>query len=180
MSKGLKRGVAWALGALLFALHPAPAFSSAARAAQATILADASYQGALIEQIREAKRRIICAFYLFKVGDRRGNLPAAVASELLQARRRGVDVTVILEGGSPVGRENRVAASTLSRGGVRVVIPRGKRVVHAKAAVIDGRYVMLGSHNLTHAALSRNRELSVLLDSPELAAQTTGYLEGIR
>ncbi|ACH40496.1 phospholipase D superfamily protein [Citrifermentans bemidjiense Bem] len=180
MRKALQTGSAWALAALLLAPHPVPAAPLQPEGAKAVLLADAAYDGALVKRIREAKRRIICAFYLFKVGERRDNLPAALAAELIQAGKRGVEVTVILEGGKPVARENRAAARALSRGGVRVVIPGGRRVTHVKAVVIDGRYVMIGSHNLSHAALSRNRELSLLVDSPELAAQTAKYLEGIR
>ena len=177
MRKALARGVVWALAALLVAAQPTPASSSPS---QATLLADDAYGGALVTRIRESKRRIVCAFYLFKAGERRGNLPAGIAAELVRAGRRGVEVTVILEGGKPVGGENRAAASALTRGGVRVVFPDRQRVTHAKAVVVDDRYVLIGSHNLTHSALARNNELSVLLDSPELATQVTGYLKGIR
>ena len=177
MKKALARGVVWALAALLLAAQPTPALSSPS---SATLLSDGAYSGTLVHRIREAKRRIICAFYLFKVAERRGNLPAGIAAELVQARRRGVEVTVILEGSKPVGRENRAAAGILSRGGVRVVFPGRERVTHVKAVVVDGRYVLIGSHNLTHSALARNSELSVLLDSPQLAAQVTSYLEQIR
>ncbi|MBU5635967.1 phospholipase [Geomonas sp. Red69] len=166
------------LSAIVFLVaRPAPALSSPA---QATLLADASYSGALKERIRGAQRRIICAFYLFKATDRRGNLPAAIAQDLAQARARGVEVTVILEGEDSVGRDNRAAAGYLARKGVRVRFTRDRRTTHAKAVVIDDRFVIIGSHNLSHAALTRNRELSVLLDAPELAAQVTRYLEGIR
>ena len=178
MKKAPGRGTVWALALLLLlAAQPAPAQSVPARAA---LLQDAAYGGELITRIREAKRRIICAFYLFRVGDRRGNLPSAVARELIRARQRGVEVTVILEGDQPVGDENRVAAGMLARGGVRVLFAAGGQATHVKAIVIDDRYVLMGSHNLTHAALSRNDELSVLLDSPELAGQVRRYLEGIR
>jgi len=170
------RVMVWALAALLLAVHPAPAASPPP---QATLLADDAYRGELAHRIREAKRRIICAFYLFKAGEIKGNLPAGIAAELVQACKRGVEVTVILEGGRAVGRENRVAASALSRGGVTVVIPGSRKVTHAKAVVVDDRYVLIGSHNLTHSALARNRELSVMLDDPELAAQVTRYLEGL-
>lgn len=51
-----------------------------------------------------------------------------------------------------------------------------RKTTHTKVVVIDGRYVYLGSHNLTHSALTRNNELSVLLDSPETAREITGYL----
>ncbi|PIY21300.1 MAG: phospholipase, partial [Deltaproteobacteria bacterium CG_4_10_14_3_um_filter_60_8] len=38
----------------------------------------------------------------------------------------------------------------------------------------------IGSHNLTHAALAYNHELSLRLDSPELAGQLLDYMKEIR
>lgn len=171
------RGALLVLSVLLWAVNPAPALCAPA---EATVLADAAYQGTLKEKIRGAKRRIICAFYLFKATERRGNAPALLAADLADAKRRGVEVKVILEGDDEVGRENRAVAGYLARKGVQVVFPRGRRTTHAKAVVIDDRFVLIGSHNLSHAALKKNRELSVLLESPELALQVTRYLEGIR
>ncbi len=177
MRKALGRGAVLVFSVLLWTGHAAPALCAPA---EATVLADAAYQGTLREKIHGAKRRIICAFYLFKATDRRGNAPALIAADLADAKRRGVEVKVILEGDDEVGRENRAVAGYLVRKGVQVIFPRGRRTTHAKAVVVDDRFVMIGSHNLSHAALTRNRELSVLLDSPELAAQVTRYLEGIR
>ena len=178
MRKRLGRGVAWALWACLLGARPIPAQGPPARPA---LLENSAYSQTLITRIRGAKRRIICAFYLFKVNDSRGNLPAAVAAELIRARLRGVEVTVMLERGRGVGNENLVVAGRLLRGGVAVIFPRRRHgVTHAKAVVIDDRWVLIGSHNLTQSALLYNNELSVLLDSPELAAGVRRYLDGIR
>jgi len=180
LKKALARGLLWALAALLVGAHPTPAQGVPSAPARAALLENGAYGGELITRVRQAKRRIICAFYLFKVGERRGNLPAAVARELVKASQRGVEVTVILEGARSVGRENRAAAGILSRGGVKVLFPGRRSVTHVKAIAIDDRYLLIGSHNLTHSALARNNELSVVLDSPELAAQVRRYLEEIR
>ncbi len=176
MKKALAAGVLWTLVALPLCVPPAGAQGLPARA---QLLENGAYGGALITRIREAKRRIICAFYLFKSGENRGNLPAAVAGELIEARRRGVEVTVILDMGKSQRLENRVAAGMLARNGVKVVFASRRRTTHVKAVVVDDRWVMIGSHNLTQSALAHNNELSVLLDSPEVAAQTRRYLEGI-
>ena len=45
--------------------------------------------------------------------------------------------------------------------------------------VIDGRYVYIGSHNFTQSALKYNHELSVMIDSPELSAEVTSYLNNL-
>jgi phosphatidylserine/phosphatidylglycerophosphate/cardiolipin synthase-like enzyme len=144
------------------------------------LLENGAYGSALINRIHFAKRRIICAFYLFKIADSPRSLPRAVAGELISAQRRGVDVTVILEGGKPIEKENRTATRLLAQGGVRVIFAPAGVTTHAKAISIDDRYVLLGSHNLTQSALSRNNELSLMVDSPLLAVQVRHYLERLR
>jgi phosphatidylserine/phosphatidylglycerophosphate/cardiolipin synthase-like enzyme len=148
--------------------------------ARTVLLANSAYGDALIEGIREARTTIIGTFYLFKISDSRNNQPRKIAEELGRAARRGVAVKVVLERDSGSGdrlvEENRATAAFLSREGVKVCFDSPAIVTHAKAAVIDGRYVYLGSHNLTQSALRHNNELSVRIDSPELAAEVTAYL----
>lgn len=161
---------------ILACARPLPAQPPAA----ARLLENRGYAGELITRIREAKRRITCAFYLFKVTDKKDNLPGQVAAELIKARQRGVEVTVILEGGRTVWPSNRHTAGLLLKGGVKVVFPSRRVVTHAKAVSIDDRLVIVGSHNLTQSALRHNNELSVVLLSPELAIQARRYLEELR
>jgi phosphatidylserine/phosphatidylglycerophosphate/cardiolipin synthase-like enzyme len=78
-----------------------------------------------------------------------------------------------------LNRDNHETARQLRRGGVKVLFDDPRRTTHVKATVIDDRYVFIGSHNLTHSALSRNNELSVVIDSPELAREVTAYLKDL-
>jgi phosphatidylserine/phosphatidylglycerophosphate/cardiolipin synthase-like enzyme len=159
------------------------AFVSAGESHQAKtlLLRNREYGEAFLQGVRESRKSIICSFFLFKISGAGGNQPRRIAEELIRSKRRGVDVTVILErdngrkGG--VTEDNRQTAALLSRGGVKVFFDSPSVVTHTKVAVIDGRYVYLGSHNLTQGALLHNNELSVLLDSPEMAAEVTAYLE---
>jgi len=144
------------------------------------LLENGVYGSTLINRIHSAKRRIICVFYLFRITDSPRNLPRAVAGELIAAQRRGVDVTVVLEAGKLVEKENRAATRLLAQGGVRVVFAPAGVVTHAKAVCIDDRYLLIGSHNLTQSALTHNNELSVLLDSPLLAAKLRAYLDRLK
>jgi phosphatidylserine/phosphatidylglycerophosphate/cardiolipin synthase-like enzyme len=165
------------LAALLLCAQPLHAANASS---EPQLLENGAYGFALINQIQHAKRRIICAFYLFKITDSPRNLPRTVADELIAAQRRGVDVTVILEGGKPIEKENRTATRLLAQGGVRVIFAPAGVTTHAKAISIDDRFVLIGSHNLTQSALSRNNELSLMVDSPQLAAQVRRYLERLR
>lgn len=170
-----------ALAVVLLFAPCAPAGASDGYQARSLLLPNREYGEALLQGIRGARKSVLCSFYLFKITGPGGNQPRRIAEELVRSRRRGVEVTVVLErdngrkGG--VTEDNRQTAAFLSRGGVKVFFDSPSVVTHAKAAVIDGRYVYLGSHNLTQAALRRNNELSVLIDSPELAAEVTAYME---
>ncbi|GAB4296901.1 MAG: hypothetical protein Fur0034_06440 [Desulfuromonadia bacterium] len=146
---------------------------------QIVLLENRRYMDELSTRIREAESSILLTVFLFKTTDSPGNLPARIVSLLTDAARRGVDVTVLLEDGEKdesLRRENRRTARLLRKGGVRVVFDSPRRVTHAKAAVIDGRHVFIGSHNLTNSALSHNNELSVYIDSPTLARELTSLI----
>jgi len=160
-----------------------PAFSAGSRPVQATLLKNQEYVDALLQGIRDARTRIILSCYLFKTNDLPDNLPRRIAEELIRARQRGLRVTVILERSrdpeDSLSRANLETASLLSEKGVTVRFDSPGRTTHSKSVVIDGRFVYLGSHNLTHPALSRNNELSVLLDSPELAREAEAFLHDL-
>lgn len=147
-----------------------------------SLLPNREYAEALLRGIRAARSSIVCCCYLFKTGEGGNNLPRRIADELILARRRGVPVTVVLErSGDYADRlndDNHRTASLLLKGGVRVLFDSPRRTSHEKVVVIDKRHVYLGSHNLTQAALLHNNELSVLIDSPEIAEETLSFLEG--
>lgn len=154
--------------------------ANAASAVQApvTLLRDREYAKELRERIRGASKKIVGSWFIFKALPMRE--PGKIAADLVAARKRGVDVTVILEQShvrsDRLNADNRRTASFLSDGGVRVLFDSEKRVSHQKTAVIDDRFVFVGSHNLTESALRYNSELSVVIDSPALAREVTQYL----
>lgn len=171
-----------ALVAELFVL-PVMAAGEKSYAGRVTILPDHTFHTALSSGIRRAKKEIKGCFFLFKATESRGNLPMVLVEDLLAARRRGVSVEIELErdalGKGSVYEQNRRAATLLSQGGVKVRFDAPRTTTHVKAMVIDGRYVYLGSHNLTQSALKYNNELSVMIDSQELAAEVNGYLDNL-
>jgi phosphatidylserine/phosphatidylglycerophosphate/cardiolipin synthase-like enzyme len=63
------------------------------------------------------------------------------------------------------------AAERLLEAGWFVRLHRGPRLLHEKTLVIDERLCMVGSHNLSVSSIARNHEISLLIDSPELAGQ---------
>jgi cardiolipin synthase len=112
-----------------------------------------------LEAIRRAKRYI----YLqnaYVTDD-------AFLLELVRARRRGVDVRVVIPLESDRGqltRGNILAANRMFRNGIRVYIYPG--MSHIKAAIFDG-WACLGSANLDQLSLRVNLETNIATSDPE-------------
>jgi len=87
--------------------------------------------------------------------------------ELARARRRGVDVRVILGDQGNHGMmnlSNDLAVNTMLDNGIRVY--RYPGMVHSKAAVYDG-WACLGSANLDRLSLQINDEINLATAEPE-------------
>jgi cardiolipin synthase len=90
-----------------------------------------------------------------------------ILDELIAARRRGVDVRVILpyrNDAGFIGRSNVLAANLMLSHGIRVYIYPG--MSHVKAAVYDG-WACLGSANFDRLSLRLNRETNIGTSHPE-------------
>jgi cardiolipin synthase len=84
-----------------------------------------------------------------------------ITYELARARRRGVDVRVILPANGNHGSlnaSNMVAINTLLDNGIRVYMYRG--MSHVKAAIFDG-WACVGSANFDKLSLEVNKELNL-------------------
>ncbi|MFO1475164.1 MAG: phosphatidylserine/phosphatidylglycerophosphate/cardiolipin synthase family protein [Verrucomicrobiota bacterium] len=94
-----------------------------------------------------------------------------VISELVLARRRGVDVRVVLPRVNDFktgGRSNLVIANYLHEQGVRVYFYPG--MTHVKALLADG-WACVGSGNLTHLSLHLSQEENIATSDPAFAAE---------
>lgn len=100
----------------------------------------------------------------------------AIVRELIAARRRGVDVRVILPYQTDAGlidRSNVLAMNLLLRHGIRVFVYPG--MSHVKAAVYDG-WACLGSANFDKLSLQLNKETNVATSDP---AAVQGLLDRV-
>jgi cardiolipin synthase len=92
---------------------------------------------------------------------------------LLAASRDGVDVRLLIPNASdlPVIRAlSRAGYRPLLEGGVRVFEWNGS-MLHAKTAVVDGRWSRIGSSNLNVASFIGNYELDVAIDHVGVARE---------
>ncbi len=95
----------------------------------------------------------------------------AMLYELAKARRRGVDVRIILPlvgNHGPVNKSNALAANAMMEHGIRVFVYPG--MSHVKAAVIDD-WACLGSANWDKLSFRTNKELNIATSHPEYVQQ---------
>ena len=147
------------------------------------MLHDRDYFSSLIRAVDGAQREIVMSFFYFKTNGYKDNYPDIVLDHLIRASKRGVSVRILLERGkdasSKVDRHNRETAARLRGTGIIVAFDSPRITNHTKVIVIDGRSVLLGSHNLTASALKYNNELSVLIESPAVAREIIRYIDSL-
>lgn len=182
MAGRLSRLITLLLALLLTGAPAAGAEPTLPAAPEVQLLADAAYYPALLDKIRTAGKNIDLAMYLWKISAATGNKSSELVRALGEARRRGVVVRVILENSGydeELNRANRETAERLAQEGITVIFDAAGITTHAKLAVIDQRFCLIGSHNLTQSALGRNHEMSVMFDDPRLAGELGRYLDGL-
>jgi cardiolipin synthase A/B len=116
----------------------------------------------LIDRIHKASKRIFVAMFTFTNTD--------LVSALCQAKKRGVDVRVVLDRDS----SNQTSKKTylrLKREGIRCGYRTKPGLLHYKTAIIDSSLVA-GSCNWTLAGFTTNYETMVFID-PIPASQKT-------
>lgn len=156
--------------------------AQAIRTGQIMILTNQQYLPMLRNFIRTAKHRIDIGMYIFKVGKSEKNGPRLVLNELIAARKRGVKINVTLENSSysdSLNTDNKRVARLLRKNKIKVKFDSKKRTTHTKIVIIDGRFAFIGSHNFTHSALTKNNEITLLLDNPRVTRDISKYLNNI-
>lgn len=152
----------WLAGLKQPAAMPTPADAVMLRPLY-THTADPQILRAQLEAMQRARRRIWVQ-HAYLSDD-------AVLAGLIDARRRGVDVRVILPSRGDSGfmnSANQVAANALLRNGVRVYAFPG--MTHVKAALYDG-WAIVGSANFDKLSLRINQETNIATADPGFVGQ---------
>ena len=148
-----------------------------------TILENRDYFPALKDAIDRANKEITLSSYHFKTKGPPGDYPNIILTSLMDAAKRGVKVTILLEQSRDdwenTGKDNRETMGKLRKAGLIVYLDRPEKTTHAKMAVVDGKYTFIGSHNLTQSALKYNNEVSVMIESTQAAAEALDYIRSL-
>jgi phosphatidylserine/phosphatidylglycerophosphate/cardiolipin synthase-like enzyme len=148
------------------------------------LVIDAQYFQVAKKLIQEAKSSIRVMMFEMGYYDKYPNTPSnLLIKELIDAKKRGVKVEVILEvkeGRDRTTERNRNTGKILSNGGVEVVYDPLFKTTHAKLMVVDGQLALVGSTNWTYYALTNNNEVSVLIRSKEVAKALVDYFNQVK
>jgi len=148
------------------------------------LVVDTQYFQVAKRMIQEAKHSIQVMMFEMGYYDQYPNTPSnLLIKELIDAKKRGVKVEVILEvreGEDRTTKRNRHTGKILSEGGVEVIYDSFSKTTHTKLMVVDGRLTLLGSTNWTYNALTNNNEASVLIRSKEVAKELIDYFNRVK
>ncbi|WP_052884151.1 phospholipase D-like domain-containing protein [Infirmifilum uzonense] len=133
------------------------------------IINDRDYYPKLLSLLSSANRSIYVAMFEFKSDT---DEISRIVEILIGKSKKGVDVKVVLENTID---DNELTYRRLLANGVPVRFDTRAKTTHAKLIIVDGRFVIVGSHNWSYMAMMRNHEASVLIDSPEIANAETEY-----
>jgi cardiolipin synthase A/B len=126
---------------------------------------------AYLEAMRSAQREIVFAIAYFFPGRR-------FRRELAAAAKRGVRVVLLLQGRveyALLHYASRALYGTLLDAGVEIFEYR-RSFLHAKVAVVDGRWATVGSSNIDPFSLMLAREGNVIVDDAGFASELRASL----
>jgi phosphatidylserine/phosphatidylglycerophosphate/cardiolipin synthase-like enzyme len=144
---------------------------------QFTLIADQAYEEALAQTLTRAKRQIDLVHFEFFTEK---GFVKSIADRLVELKQKNpaLKIRVLLEGDHEgVAERNMKTRDKLTKAGVEVQMDSAERMTHTKLVLVDQRWALFGSHNLTNNSLERNNETSILFASSTLGSELSGYLD---
>lgn len=146
---------------------------------------DRDYYTQVISLIKSAESNVhILMFELFYYPEHPQSKTNFLLAELVNARSRGVDVKVCVEGGENYLGEDFLekqlrGCGYLQEHGVDVRVDPKGITSHAKLLIVDEKAVVVGSTNWSYYALEKNSETNILIESTALASNFETYFDKI-
>ncbi len=145
-----------------------------------TPLVDGEYFRQLTGDLNRARESIDVLMFEIKLGKSTGNPANRLVADLISAKERGVSVRVRLEQSEQdksLTRTNRQAADFLKDHGIFADFDLPNVESHAKVVLIDGRILYVGNHNWSESALTKNKEVSLRVESPKAITAMRRYFD---
>lgn len=151
----------YAMAAALFIL---PAISQAAPGVQVGFSPEGSARVLVLATIAGARHHIRMLAYAFQAPD--------IVQALVAAKKRGVEVQVVIDKRRNQGKASRAAMEAATRGGVALRTNDRFHIHHDKTIIVDDSTVETGSFNFAPSAETLNSEnVIVMRDMPDVTRQ---------
>ena len=118
---------------------------------------------AVVENLNKATNHVLVQAYSFT--------SAPIAKALVDAKKRGVNVQVILDRSQRT--EKYSSADFVAHAGIPTYIDAKHAIAHNKIMVIDGKTILTGSFNFTKAAEDSNAENLLVIQDVNIAKKYT-------
>ncbi|EIH2744649.1 phospholipase D family protein [Salmonella enterica] len=152
----------WLLPGLLSLAMCAPVPITYAATIEAGFSPEGTAQQLVLKTIETAQQEIRLMGYSFTSPE--------VVRALISAKRRGVDVKVVLDEKGNRGKASVAAMNLLVNAGIPVRTVSKFKILHDKVIVADGRHTEVGSFNYSRAADKSNSENALVVwDDPVVA-----------
>lgn len=109
----------------------------------------------IVKEIEAAEKNVRVQVYIFT--------SKPISDALVQAKKRGVDVKVVLDKSQEKAAYGRWPV--MQKAGIKVHFDREHEVANSKIILIDDRTIITGSYNFTKAAEEKNAENIVIIEN---------------
>lgn len=141
--------------------------AAAAPSVQAGFSPEGSALQLVLKTIESAQHEIRLMGYSFTSPE--------LVSALVRAKRRGVDVRIVLDEKGNRSKASQAAMNVVVNAGIPLRTNGRYAIMHDKAIIVDNHTVEAGSFNYTRSAASRNSENVLVINEVPEVAQT--YLQ---
>lgn len=136
------------------------------------LLIGRQYPDELMESIKKSIVSIKILMYDWRwYSHQSGSKIQKLNNEIIKAKKRGVDVRVILN----TAHIKRILESCK----IKVFVTNASRTMHIKLVLIDEKILFIGSHNFSINAFEINHEMSLMLDDKETIARCLLFFNNI-
>ena len=138
------------------------------------------YVAAIHKLISNAKSSIrVMAYQAWYYTDYPGSDSNRFIDELVSARKRGVQVFVLLETSNwdeSLDKQNKDYGQRLEAGGVKVYFDKYEITSHEKVVIVDDYATVVSSNNWSHYSLWQNNEVAIIIWSKPVADAFGEYM----
>lgn len=145
-------------------------------------ISDRDYYPAFNRLALRAEERIMAVLYLAKFHKGHETQVNMILEDLINAKKRGLDVRVLLEKSSwdsTLNVYNQEFIDSLTKYGITASLDSPSTTTHVKCVVFDGESALLGSTNWTTSALEYNNEINLQINDEEICRQIEEYINNL-